>query len=85
MVETMAGAAGRYALDGSDEDLGRLLMVANVSQAMARSAFRRVGVHNGWRAIDCGCGPARAEVAIEWLDTTPGQTPVRTGRRDRSR
>jgi len=60
MVEAMAGPAGRYALDGSDEDLGRLLMVANVSEGMARSAFGRVGVHNGWRAIDCGCGPVGA-------------------------
>jgi SAM-dependent methyltransferase len=24
---------------------------------MARSAFRRVGVQQGWNAIDCGCGP----------------------------
>jgi SAM-dependent methyltransferase len=24
---------------------------------MARAAFRRVGVQQGWHAIDCGCGP----------------------------
>jgi ubiquinone/menaquinone biosynthesis C-methylase UbiE len=24
---------------------------------MARSAFRRVGVQEGWHVIDCGCGP----------------------------
>jgi ubiquinone/menaquinone biosynthesis C-methylase UbiE len=24
---------------------------------MARSAFRRVGIQEGWHAIDCGCGP----------------------------
>jgi ubiquinone/menaquinone biosynthesis C-methylase UbiE len=24
---------------------------------MARSAFRRIGVQEGWTAIDCGCGP----------------------------
>jgi SAM-dependent methyltransferase len=24
---------------------------------MARSAFRRVGMQEGWHAIDCGCGP----------------------------
>jgi SAM-dependent methyltransferase len=24
---------------------------------MARSAFRRIGVREGWKAIECGCGP----------------------------
>jgi SAM-dependent methyltransferase len=67
MVEAMAGPAGRYALDGSDEDLGRLLMVANVNEGMARSAFRRVGVQNGWRVIDCGCRPVGALPVLSGL------------------
>jgi SAM-dependent methyltransferase len=47
----------RYILDGGDEDLRRLLRVSEVSADMARGAFRRVGVGDGWSAIDCGCGP----------------------------
>jgi SAM-dependent methyltransferase len=47
----------RYMLDGSDEDLRRLLGISQLSAEMARVAFRRVGIQEGWRAIDCGCGP----------------------------
>ena len=47
----------RYILDGSDEDLRRLLSIAEVSAEMARAAFDRLGVQRGWTAIDCGCGP----------------------------
>jgi SAM-dependent methyltransferase len=47
----------RYILDGSDEDLRRLLRLAQLSEDAARTAFRRVGARDGWTAIDCGCGP----------------------------
>ena len=47
----------RYILDGSDEDLRRLLQIAQLSEDAARTAFRRVGAREGWTAIDCGCGP----------------------------
>ena len=57
MAEVIAERVRRYILDGSDEDLRRLLGIAEVSGEMARSAFRRVGVQEGWKAIDCGCGP----------------------------
>jgi SAM-dependent methyltransferase len=57
MAEPIAERVRRYILDGSDDDLRRLLSLAEASQEMARSAFRRVGVEEGWQAIDCGCGP----------------------------
>src|SRR5438034_8646840 len=57
MAEAIADRVRRYILDGSDEDLRRLLGVAETTREMARSAFRRVGMQEGWHAIDCGCGP----------------------------
>ena len=57
MAEAIADRVRRYILDGSDEDLRRLLGLAETTQGMARSAFRRVGMREGWHAIDCGCGP----------------------------
>src|SRR5712671_5674014 len=57
MAEAIAERVRRYILDGSDEDLRRLLGVAETTQEMARSAFRKVGMQEGWHAIDCGCGP----------------------------
>ena len=60
MAEAIADRVRRYILDGSDEDLRRLLGVAEATQEMARSAFRRVGMQEGWHAIECGCGPIGA-------------------------
>jgi SAM-dependent methyltransferase len=57
MGEAIAERVRRYILDGSDDDLRRLLGIAEASGEMARAAFRRVGMQEGWRAIDCGCGP----------------------------
>jgi precorrin-6B methylase 2 len=57
LAEAIADRVRRYILDGSDEDLRRLLGVADATQELARPAFRRVGMQEGWRAIDCGCGP----------------------------
>src|SRR5207247_5839822 len=57
MAEAIAERVRRYILDGSDEDLRRLLGVAETTREMARSAFRKVGMQEGWHAIDCGCGP----------------------------
>src|SRR5215467_10254247 len=57
MAEQVAERVRRYILDGSDQDLQRLLGVSQMSAEMARTAFRRVGVQEGWHAIDCGCGP----------------------------
>ena len=57
MAEAITERVRRYILDGSDEDLRRLLSIAETTGEMARSAFRRVGMQEGWHAIDCGCGP----------------------------
>jgi ubiquinone/menaquinone biosynthesis C-methylase UbiE len=57
MAEATAEQVGRYILDGSDEDLRRLLAISQVTAETARRAFGRVGVCEGWTAIDCGCGP----------------------------
>jgi len=57
MSDTIADRVRHYVLDGSDADLRRLLGVSHVSADMARSAFRRIGVQEGWKAIECGCGP----------------------------
>ncbi|HEY7325190.1 MAG TPA: methyltransferase domain-containing protein [Streptosporangiaceae bacterium] len=57
MGEAITERVRRYILDGSDEDLRRLLGLAEATQDIARSAFRRVGVQEGWNVIDCGCGP----------------------------
>ena len=57
MADAISERVRRYILDGSDEDLRRLLGVAEATGGMARSAFRRVGMQEGWHAIDCGCGP----------------------------
>jgi SAM-dependent methyltransferase len=57
MAEAIAERVRRYILDGGDEDLRRLLGVAETTQEMARSAFRKAGMQEGWHVIDCGCGP----------------------------
>jgi SAM-dependent methyltransferase len=57
MAEEARGQVSRYILDGSDQDLRRLLIIAELNAEAARTAFRRVGVQQGWNAIDCGCGP----------------------------
>jgi len=57
MAEAIAERVRRYILDGSDEDLRRLLSLAESTREMARSAFHRVGMGEGWQVIDCGCGP----------------------------
>src|SRR5580704_11836967 len=57
MAEAVAERVRRYILDGSDEDLRRLLAIAELSAEMARAAFGRLGVQPGWTAIDCGRGP----------------------------
>lgn len=60
MTKATAEQAGCYVLDGGAEDLGRLLSIAEVAAESARSAFRRVGIGEGWTVIDCGCGPIGA-------------------------
>ena len=57
MAEAVIERVRRYILDGTDQDLRRLLSIAELSAEMARTAFRRLGAQGGWNAIDCGCGP----------------------------
>jgi SAM-dependent methyltransferase len=57
---TTARNAPSYLLDGSDEDLARLLRIAEVSAPSVREAFARVGLAEGSRTLDCGCGPIGA-------------------------
>ena len=57
MAEAIAERVRRYILDGGDEDLRRLLGVAESAAELARSAFRRAGLREGWHVIECGCGP----------------------------
>jgi SAM-dependent methyltransferase len=57
MAEAVAERVRHYILDGTDQDLRRLLSISEVTAEMARTAFRRLGVQQGWNAIDCGCGP----------------------------
>ena len=57
MAEEVTERVSRYIHDGTDEDLRRLLRMAEHQAELARAAFRRVGVQQGWNAIDCGCGP----------------------------
>jgi hypothetical protein len=58
MAEAVAERVRRYILDGSDEDLRRLLGIAEISAEMARAAFGRLGVQQGWTAIDWGADPS---------------------------
>lgn len=60
MAEVPAGQVQRYILEGSDEELRRLLGVSEMTAGAARRAFIRAGVSPGWAAIDCGCGPIGA-------------------------
>jgi hypothetical protein len=60
MSETIPERTRRYLLDSSDEDLHRLLNIAELSAEPTRAAFRKIGMKPGWRVIDCGCGPLGA-------------------------
>jgi ubiquinone/menaquinone biosynthesis C-methylase UbiE len=73
MAEAIAKRVRRYILDGSDEDLRRLLSIADLTGEMARSAFRRVGMKEGWKAVDCGCGPIGGLAVMAEMVGPPGQ------------
>jgi len=57
MPDTVGQRVDRYLLDGSDEDLKRLLAISERMSPSTRTALRRSGVQAGWAVIDCGCGP----------------------------
>jgi SAM-dependent methyltransferase len=54
------GERGTYLLDAGDEDLARLLRIAEISAASVREDLDRAGIRPGARALDCGCGPLGA-------------------------
>ncbi len=58
--DAVAERVRRYILAGTDEDLRRLMRISEQAADMARAAFRRIGVQEGWSAIECGCGPIGA-------------------------
>jgi SAM-dependent methyltransferase len=60
VAEGIATAIERYVLNGTDEDLKRLLRISEVSVESTRIAIQRAGVRPGWSAIECGCGPLGA-------------------------
>jgi hypothetical protein len=74
VAEAVAERVRRYILDGTDQDLRRLLSISQAAAEMAHAAFCRVGVQQGWHAIDCGCGPIGG-LAGGWL---VAQEPLRT-------
>jgi SAM-dependent methyltransferase len=57
MPGTVGERVHRYLLDGSDEDLKRLLAISERMSPSTRTALRRSGIQPGWAVIDCGCGP----------------------------
>jgi precorrin-6B methylase 2 len=54
VTKGVTGAVARYVLDGSDDDLKRLLKISELTAEFARVALDGVGVEHGWRAIECG-------------------------------
>ena len=73
MAEAIRERVRRYILDGDDEDLRRLLGVAEATREMARSAFGRVGMREGWHVIDCGCGPIGGLAVMAEMVGTAGR------------
>jgi SAM-dependent methyltransferase len=73
MSETIGERLSRYLLDGSDEDLRRLLKVAELTAEPTRAAFDKIGIKPGWRVIDCGCGPLGALAVMAEMVGPEGQ------------
>ncbi len=73
MSETIRERTRRYLLDSSDEDLQRLLNIAELSAEPTRTAFRKIGMRPGWRVIDCGCGPLGALAVMAEMVGPEGQ------------
>ena len=73
MTQHAGDRAQRYLLDGGDEDLKRLLGLAEAHGEMARTALRRSGIAPGWNVIECGCGPVGALVQLAELVGDTGQ------------
>ena len=57
MADATVDQVRRYILDGSNDDLRRLLSLSESFAEHARRALGTVGAGHGWTVIDCGCGP----------------------------
>jgi SAM-dependent methyltransferase len=57
MPEAISKRLRGYNLDGGDEDLRRLVRISELSANALRAALHRVQIREGWKAIECGCGP----------------------------
>ena len=73
MSESFRERTGRYVLDSSDEDLQRLLSIAELTAEPTRTAFGKIGMQPGWRVIDCGCGPLGALAVMAEMVGPEGQ------------
>ena len=73
MGEAIAARVRRYIHDGSDEDLRRLLRLSELLADNLRAALGRVGVAEGWRTIECGCGPLGGLAVLAEMVGASGQ------------
>jgi threonine dehydrogenase-like Zn-dependent dehydrogenase len=73
MTETVGQRVQRYLLDGSDDDLKRLLAISELMAEPTRTALRRCGIGAGWKVIDCGCGPVGGLVVMAELAGPAGR------------
>lgn len=59
-MTTNPDSVAGYVLDGSDEDLRRLLRISALLSPTTRTALATVDIRPGWRVVECGCGPLGA-------------------------
>ncbi|HJQ42539.1 MAG TPA: class I SAM-dependent methyltransferase [Jatrophihabitantaceae bacterium] len=63
----------RYVLDGSDEDLRRLLKISSVLAPTTRAAITAAPIDAGWTVLECGCGPLGAMAILSELVGAEGR------------
>jgi SAM-dependent methyltransferase len=73
MTDTVGQRVQRYILDGSDDDLKRLVAASELLADSARTALRRSGIQAGWSVIECGCGPVGALTVMAELAGQAGR------------
>ena len=73
MTDTVGQRVQRYILDGSDDDLKRLVGASELLAESSRAALRRSGIQAGWSVIECGCGPVGALTVMAELAGRAGR------------
>ena len=73
MTDTVGQRVQRYILDGSDDDLKRLVAASELLADSSRTALRRSGIQAGWSVIECGCGPVGALTVMAELAGQAGR------------